>query len=401
MMGTMSRVVRTLLAASALVLAVGTGRAAAQIIIIDPIPLEQADVAATLRAPTALGTRPVVRLHVRVKNVGTLPVELTSIELLARFADGSDAGTVESFGRHRRRIRPGRSALARFRWRPPSEGIPASEPVLFSSCAHIAEPDVDPENDCDLALRGRHRGAERLEIDDGFAEPTSGFDPDSYWEWWTSGTGLHTRSGGTAAFTVTAESHAGEYSDSEINDYRRGFERGFPWGPGVRLELRARASDDNGLVSGRGRGTRGFGFWNLGTGGPGSPDGMTNAWFISISPGSLGGLGAFMATVFDRGQPALFHPLDTDLRRWHRYGIVWTRRGVTFLVDGRPVVASPVTPAEQLGLVAWIDNYRLTLTADGIATSFLDLDHDQTLFLDRVRIWSIPQESRLPPPTPR
>lgn len=93
-------------------------------------------------------------------------------------------------------------------------------------------------------------------------------------------------------------------------------------------------------------------------------------------------------------------PLAIDLRRWHTYGIVWTGRGVTFVVDGRPVAATPVAPDEKLGFVSWIDNYRLTFTADGIETSFLDLEHDQTLFVDRARVWSIPQEVRLPPPTP-
>lgn len=392
----MLRIVRTLGIAWALLAAPG-GRASdldAPQIGIDPILLEQADVAAELRVPQAFRMRRVVPLRVRVRNVGSLPVTATGVDLLARYADGTDAGSIESMRPHRRRIRPGRSGSWAFRWRAPEEGVPESEPVLFFACAHIAETDADPENDCDLVLRGKQRGRELLVIDDDFDERRP------HWDWWQSGTGRHALSGGAASFTVTADSHAGEYSDAEINDYRRGFERGFPWGPGVRLEIRARASDDNGVFSGRGRGTRGFGFWNLGTGGPGAPDGMTNAWFLSLSPESVGGIGLFLATVFDRGQPVLVQPLAIDLRRWHTYGIVWTGRGVTFVVDGRLVAATPVAPDEKLGFVSWIDNYRLTFTADGIETSFLDLEHDQTLFVDRARVWSIPQEVRLPPPTP-
>jgi hypothetical protein len=361
---------------------------------IEPILLEQPDVEAELQVPQAIAARRSAWLRVRVHNVGELPVELLDVEVLARFADGTDAGSIAARRPRLRRIRPGRRAVLGFRWQAPAEGVPETEPVLFFACARLVGADVDPENDCDFALRGKQRDVESLVIDDDFDERRP------IWDWWQSGTGENTVSDGTAAFTVTADSHAGEYSDSEINDYRRGFERGFPWGPGVRLEIRARASDDNGLSSERGRGTRGFGFWNLGTGGPGAVDGMTNAWFLSLSPESFGGTSLFLATVFDRGQPVVFRPLATDQRRWHRYGIVWTRRGVTFAVDGRSVAASPVAPTEKLGFVSWIDNYRLTLTPDGIETTFLDLEHDQTLFVDRVRLWSIPQEIRLPPPTP-
>lgn len=369
-----------------LLLCLAAGSAPAQISIepfpIDPIPLEVHDAAVDLLAPPALDRRRGALLRVLVRNEGPLPVHVAGVELLARTADGAEAGRVAPIGARPIRLLPGRVAFARFRWLAPAGGLAEGEPVLFFACAALVEEDRDPEDDCDLELAApRSRRPQRV-IDDGFEEQLP------YWAWWRAGTGEHALSGGVAAFTVTGESHAGAYSDAEINDYRRGPERGFPWGPGLRLELRARASDSNGLAPDGGRGTRGFGFWNLGTGGGGAADAMTNAWFLSVSPESFG-FGVFAATVFDRGQPVLFQLIDTDLRRWHRYGIVWTPRGVTFSVDDRPVAATSAAPADPLGFVSWIDNYRLQFGPDGVTTGFLDLDRDQTLFVDRVRIWSL------------
>lgn len=350
---------------------------------IDPILLEEPDVAAEIvPPPPARGYRP-ASIGVRVRNVGPIPVALAGVELLARWPDGTSAGTVAPRGELPAALAPGDSTLARFRWSPAGDPPAAGDPVLFFACASIAGTDVQPENDCDFALRTAWGREARIVVDDDFEAQGP------WWEWWQSGTGSHALAGGVAALTVGEASHSGEYSDAEINDYRRGPERGFPWGPGLRVEIRARASDGNGITSPDGRGTRGFGFWNLGTGGPGAPDGMTNAWFISVSPESFGSFGLFAATVFDGGNVRLMQPLAAAMQNWHDYGIVWTKGGVTFSVDGRPVAATPVAPSEKLGFVAWIDNYRLTLGPGGITTSFLDLDHDQTLFVDRIRIWSL------------
>lgn len=375
---------------------VGAPAAWAGDLFIDPILLPEPDLAATVLAPHALARAREAPVHVRIRNLSAVPAHVTGVELLARWSDGTAAGTIEVAGPVPEILGPRRSAWIRFRWRAP-EGEPASdEPILLTACVSTAEVDALPANDCDLALRSRHVRAEMPVIDDGFDPPRPNWRIWSPWDWWTHGTGQHAVSDGVAAFTITSQSHAGEYSDSEINDYRRGYERGFRWKPGLRLEIRARSSDDNGVSAPGGRGTRGFGFWNLGTGGDGAPDGMTNAWFISISPETFGGFGLFAATVFDRGRVALFQPLAVDLRRWHDYGIVWTPRGVTFTVDRRPVASSATSPEDALGFVSWIDNYQLAITAGGIGTSFLDLDRDQTLFVDRVRIWTIG-----PPAAPR
>lgn len=356
---------------------------------IDPIPVPAPDVDVTLLAPPALARAAEAPIFVRVRNLTPIAVQLAGVELLARWSDGTPAGTVDTAGALPAVLQPQRSAWIRFRWRAPQTPRDDGEPILLSACASLIGGDVSPGNDCDLALRTQHTRAETLVVDDDFEPsqlPSAG---PSRWDWWHHGTGQHALTAGVAELTVTSESHAGEYSDAEINDYRRGYERGFPWEPGVRLEIRARASDDNGVSSPVGRGTRGFGFWNLGKGGDGAPDAMSNAWFISISPETFGGFGLFAATVFDRGRIMLFQPLAIDLRHWHDYGIVWTPGGVTFLVDRRPVAATAAAPDDALGFVAWIDNYRLTITAGGITTSFLDLDNDQTLFVDRVRLWSL------------
>lgn len=394
---TLSRRSRVAWLGALLTLCLGTSARAGDFFI-DPILLPEPDVETTLLAPPALLRAVLAPIRVRLRNVAPVPVNIVGVELLARWSDGSPAGTVTLAGPVPERLLPRRSAWVQFRWQRPAPESFGDEPVLLSACTTLAETDAHPENDCDFALRSRHSRSEALVIDDGFDE----FDPDepwtSPWDWWSTGTGGSAVSDGVAAFTVTAESHAGAYSDAEINDYRRGYERGFPWKPGHRLEIRARASDDNGVSAPGGRGTRGFGFWNLGTGGDGAPDGMSNAWFISISPETFGAFGLFAATVFDRGRPVLFQPLAVDLRRWHDYGIVWTARGVSFFVDDRPVAASATAPADALGLVSWIDNYRLAFTAGGVETSFLDLDHDQSLFVDRVRVWSIAPASE---PHPR
>ncbi|MCC6642876.1 MAG: family 16 glycosylhydrolase [Deltaproteobacteria bacterium] len=356
---------------------------------IDPLPLLEPDVSATLLAPPALLRAQEAPIFVRLTNAGSAVARVRRVEALARWSDGTPAGTIDSAGPLPATLAPRRSAWVRLRWRAPGSVPATDEPIVLSACVAIDEIDANPQNDCDLVPRSRHVRAEIPVIDDSFDPPAPEAGLRSVWDWWTHGTGRHAVNGGVAEFTVTRESHAGEYSDAEINDYRRGYERGFPWKPGVRLELRARASDDNGVSAPGGRGTRGFGFWNLGTGGDGAPNGMTNAWFISVSPETFGGFGLFAATVFDRGRVALFQPLSVDLRRWHDYGIVWTPRGVTFSVDRRPVATTSASPGDALGFVAWIDNYRLSITANGIETSFLDLDRDQTLFVDRVTIWSI------------
>lgn len=379
-----------------LVFALGPGapatHAQAPSIGIDPILLPEPDLELTLLVPAAMGRATAAPLFARIRNVGSAPALLSDVEAGVRFVAGGDAGRVVRQGSLPTALAPSASAWVRMRWEAPEAGLRRDETLVVFACVAAGGADADRSNDCDSTLRSGHVRTERIAVDDDFETPST------RWEWWTNGTGASVVADGVAAFEVSAESRSDAYSDSEINDYRRGYERGFPWGPGIHMEIRARSSDDNGRVSGMGRGTRGFGFWNLETGGASASKPMSNVWFLSASPETLG-VGIFAAIVFDRGEATLLAPLDIDLRQWHDYEIVWTSNGATFFVDDRPLAATPRVPKEALGFVAWIDNYRFVFTPDGIVTRFLDLDRDQTLSVDRVRISTLAEGVRLPPPS--
>ncbi len=198
---------------------------------------------------------------------------------------------------------------------------------------------------------------------------------------------------------------AGQYRLSQLDDYHQSRRSGFPWSAPCRLTLEARASANHLL------GTWGFGFWNdpfglsIGFGGtrllPSWPDA---AWFFFASEHNhlsfrdhLPAAGA-LAAVFRPpaiplwvlapgavAAPLLFWRwfsrlarrlaaklvqeesvlLGPDMTDWHRFELVWEADGLQFLLDGKIVQETHLTPRGPLGLVLWLDNQYAAWHPDG------------------------------------
>jgi hypothetical protein len=112
-------------------------------------------------------------------------------------------------------------------------------------------------------------------------------------------------------------------------------------------------------------------------GDPTPGQGLTNAWFVSLSKESFGNTRGFLAAaVFEDNIPYLDQALHIDMTQWHDYGIVWTRRGVTFSVDGEVVAFSPLAPSGPLGFTTWIDTINLLPTS-----RIVEIEQDQSLLV--------------------
>jgi hypothetical protein len=193
------------------------------------------------------------------------------------------------------------------------------------------------------------------------------------------------------------------YADAQIDDYGGRKRADYPWRPGSQMALKARFSQAVGEMMG----TAGFGFWNAPFGDPTVPWPALPqaAWFFYGSPPSdmplaVGGPGRgwFASTVNARSKQALslipaaplvlllnqfrplrarvwppvrerlgitFRPLSHNMTEWHSYRLDWTAQGCTFLVDGKVVLQTPVSPSGPLGFVCWVDNQYLVLKVNG------------------------------------
>lgn len=217
------------------------------------------------------------------------------------------------------------------------------------------------------------------------------------------------------------------YTDAQLDDYEHALPHRFINHPPQQLRLRARCSHPIGVM----KGTAGFGFWNH----PFTREGRViepprNAWFFYSSPESdmrlvrdMPGHG-FKAATLDTplpgsgqegrrawltqaliaagnlalklpglSRPALAlarrmvtaHecPLDLDLTCWHDYALDWQPDAVTFRVDGRVVLHAPRSVRGPLGLVAWVDNYCASATADGhYAFAYVDVPETQWMEIE-------------------
>lgn len=196
------------------------------------------------------------------------------------------------------------------------------------------------------------------------------------------------------------------YRLAQLDDYTHLSRDAFPWQTPCSLSLQARASSSDILP-----GTWGFGFWNdpfslsLGLGGSRRIPALPNtAWFFFASPPNylslrddLPAQGSLAMTFRSPSWPAtllapagLMLPLaaipafarilrrtarrsihqDTtqlqiDQSDWHSFQIDCKDDSATFLIDGEPVLQTPVTPLGPLGLVLWIDNQYAALPPDG------------------------------------
>ena len=188
------------------------------------------------------------------------------------------------------------------------------------------------------------------------------------------------------------------YADAQLDDYAKSVPMQFANHPPQHLALRARFSHPQSQL----KGTAGFGFWNH----PFGQEGQLlaapcNAWFFYGSAESnlrvkphFAGHGFTAAVLQSPPIPSTQNPasrallrgldrllqikpisrllmataqqmvradaqiLDLDMTQWHTYEVIWDKRSTRFVVDGREVLRSVVSPAGPLGFVAWIDNYR-------------------------------------------
>ncbi|MFZ1752225.1 MAG: hypothetical protein WBO46_00265 [Caldilineaceae bacterium] len=201
------------------------------------------------------------------------------------------------------------------------------------------------------------------------------------------------------------------YTNAQIDDYQHLNRRDFPWRPPLRLILRARFShpsiDETGDPTTALSGTAGFGFWNdpFGMAGPRAPALPQSVWFFYAGPLSnlklevdTPGWGWKAATLNARrrqfaalaptiplavplmnvtalyrwlwpvGQRAIGvseRTVPVSMTDWHIYAIDWRTDGVTFGVDGQPLLATPYAPVGPLGLVIWLDNQYMQVTPWG------------------------------------
>ncbi len=209
------------------------------------------------------------------------------------------------------------------------------------------------------------------------------------------------------------------YVDAQLDDYDKTLPMQFANRPPQHLTVRARCSHPQSQL----KGTAGFGFWNHPFGQEGqllaSP---CNVWFFNASaesdlrtkPGFAGhGFTAAvlhapplpsnknaMSGVLLRGLDRLLQmkpvsrvvmaaaqrmvqaderQLDLDLTQWHTYEVLWESRSTRFLVDGREVLRSTVSPHGPLGFVAWIDNYKAIAANGNYQFGYVSCTYEQWL----------------------
>jgi hypothetical protein len=218
----------------------------------------------------------------------------------------------------------------------------------------------------------------------------------------------------------------GKYRIAQLDDYTGTPRRQFPWRPPVTLSMRARASAET-LP-----GTWGFGLWNdpfslsLGFGGgtrrlPALPN---TAWFFHAAPPNYLSLRddlpaqGFLAAAFrsvimpapllaalSPGLVLFSMPVTARLLRrlgrrlirqdavlvgedrklmpvdWHIFRIDWNLDRTIFLVDGKVLLDTPVSPRGPLALVIWIDNQYAALPPSG-RLSFGALPNPQPAWIE-------------------
>jgi hypothetical protein len=257
-------------------------------------------------------------------------------------------------------------------------------------------------------------------VDDDFDGPL-----DPRWRRWAPGGGI-VEVVDSALHLALPSSHAGRYSDAQVDDYSGSRRSRFLWRPPLRLDVRARFSHTASDL----HGTAGFGFWNYpltAAGGlPRLPDAV---WFFAASPpsnmalvpgiagwgwkaqvvhahrpGSLLASAPFLATAgwarltgregpaarwLQRLTGARETALTSDPRAWHDYALEWRPDVARFWVDGAAVLTAPHPPHGPLGFVAWIDNQYAVASPRGALRFGALAGASRSLDLDRLTITTL------------
>lgn len=224
---------------------------------------------------------------------------------------------------------------------------------------------------------------------------------------------------------VNQDTHVGQYTDAQIDDYQGLPRRRFYWRPPLTMTVQARFSHPDGELSG----TAGFGFWN-------DPFMMTDRrlptlpraiWFFYASPPSNMKLDLYApgwgwkAAAIDALRPLFFlwlptaplaialmnvrplyralwplgqraigvseAPVKAELTDWHTYVIEWGAKRACFWVDDVLVLDSVPSPRGPLGFVMWLDNQYAIVTPWGrFGYGLLDAPGRQWMEVDKLVI---------------
>jgi hypothetical protein len=220
----------------------------------------------------------------------------------------------------------------------------------------------------------------------------------------------------------------GPYRWAQIDDHLHCKRSELPWQPPVRLELRARVSSPDI------RGTWGFGFWNdpfsmsfrVGGAAQRLPALPNAAWFFNASPPNYLAFHndhpaqGFLAATFRSPlipsalliPGAIFAPLlllrpsarllrwaaglliqesgvnvPVDVTGWHDYRLDWLDECVRFLVDGKQLYETRVTPKGRMGLVIWVDNQFAAFPPSGqLAMGTLGNQEETWMEVDQIKV---------------
>lgn len=249
--------------------------------------------------------------------------------------------------------------------------------------------------------------------------------PDPHWNHYLVGEAAHYEQVPSGFRLCLADAHAGEYSDSQLDDFRAALS----WRPPLSLTVRARFSHGVDQL----RGTAGFGWWNnpfeggratqvaVGPqvlwfffGSPPSqlattPGWSGQGWFaqgmrVPTLPGWLVKAGMlalrlpFLKPLARQGAEQVSRAAERPLAHlalteWHEYQIVWQPDLATFWVDGAEILRYPSPPQGPLGLVFWMDNQWATVDGEG---GLLDIPQRQWLELAEINL-ERPDDSRPDP----
>jgi PKD repeat protein len=233
-----------------------------------------------------------------------------------------------------------------------------------------------------------------VESENSWRDDFTSYDP--RWDWgYNAGTGYKTLGtvGGRSVCEggITDASTSDEYSDCSLHHFLT-VGNDEP----ISAEMRMRYTDRNGLAVGdQGKGTRGCGWWD------GSEWGDNVAWFVAFSPGNDESLVGYKCQVRVGGAWILNEDISgiVDMTEWHVYRIDLLSDGTRFYVDDELVASTPYRPQQIDKIEAWVDNAYVYYDNGNLARGLFDLDIDQKMYIDWVKLSSPSPQDTTPPTT--
>jgi hypothetical protein len=104
--------------------------------------------------------------------------------------------------------------------------------------------------------------------------------------------------------------------------------------------------------------------------------------------------GLYAVSAFG-GKTLMHEPVETDIRDWHVYMIIWEPNSVSFLLDGVIVAHTNQTPKSSLGLYVGVKPLCVYGTLDNWRTDKIELSSNQSTKVDYIRMFTV-SEALLP-----